>query len=76
MHQTDEEMRKYSGEWILLYNDKVVNHSVNLEDVLKVAEEKYPADKIPGDNLRIAKVLTGQPEKSQRWLIPDTTQHP
>ncbi len=76
MHQTDEEMRKYSGEWILLYNDKIVDHSVNLEDVLKVAEEKYPADKIPGDSLKIAKVLTGQPEKSQRWFMPDTTEQP
>jgi|GEM_PF-1382542 len=66
MHQTDEELRKYSGEWILLYNDTIVDHSVNLEDVLKIAEEK--AIGLPQDSLKITKVLAGQPENSQRWL--------
>ena len=68
MQPTDEEMRKYSGEWILVFKDKIVDHSVNLEEVLKVAEEKYPANKVPGDSLKIKKVLSDTPEHSQRFL--------
>jgi hypothetical protein len=67
MHPNDEELRKYSGEWILVFKDKIVDHSVNLEEVLKVADEKYPADKIPEDSLKIKKVLA--PENSQRLFI-------
>jgi hypothetical protein len=52
-------LKKYSGEWILLYNDQIVDHSMNLEDVLRVADEKYPAEKFPRDNIRISKVLSG-----------------
>jgi hypothetical protein len=56
----DEMMKKYSGEWILLFNDEIVDHSVNLEDVLRVVEEKYPPNKFPEDNIKISKVLSGQ----------------
>jgi hypothetical protein len=52
-------LKKYSGEWILLFNDQIVDHSVNLEDVLRVADEKYPAEKFPEDNIKISKVLSG-----------------
>jgi len=55
----DESIKKFSGEWILLFNDTIVNHSINLEDVLKMADEKYPADKFPNDDIKISKVLTG-----------------
>jgi len=55
----DEIIKKFSGEWILLFNDMIVNHSVNLEDVLKVADEKYPADKFPNDDIKISIVLSG-----------------
>ena len=55
----DENIKKFSGEWILLFNDTIVNHSVNLEDVLKIADEKYPADKFPNDDIKISKVLSG-----------------
>jgi hypothetical protein len=57
--EQDEVLRKYSGEWILLFNDKVVDHSINLEDMLKAADEKYPAQKFPEDTIRISKVLSG-----------------
>jgi hypothetical protein len=57
--EQDEILRKYSGEWILLYNDRIVDHSVNLEDVLRTADEKYPANKYPEGNIRISKVLSG-----------------
>lgn len=55
----DESIKKFSGEWILLFNDTIVNHSINLEDVLKIADEKYPAEKFPNDDIKISKVLTG-----------------
>ena len=57
--EQDGEQKKYSGEWILLFNDEIVDHSRNLDDMLKVADEKYPADKFPEDNIKISKVLSG-----------------
>jgi len=54
--------KKLSGEWILLFNDKIVDHSANIEDMLKLAEEKYPADKFPEDQIKISKVLTSKSE--------------
>ncbi len=59
--EQDEFFKKHSGEWLLLFNDEIVDHSVNLEDVLKVADEKYPAEKFPDDNIKISKVMTGSP---------------
>jgi hypothetical protein len=57
--EPDEILKKYSGEWILLFNDEIVDHSVNLEDVLKAVDEKYPAEKYPEDHIKISKVLSG-----------------
>jgi hypothetical protein len=51
--------KKFSGEWILFYNDKIVDHSADIEDILKLVEEKYPADKFPEDDIKISKVLSG-----------------
>ena len=51
--------KKFSGEWLLLFNDKIVDHSADIEDILKLVEEKYPADKFPEDNIKISKVLSG-----------------
>ena len=51
--------KKFSGEWLLLFNDKIIDHSANVEDILKLAEEKYPADKFPHDEIKISKVLEG-----------------
>ncbi len=55
----EDSSKKFSGEWILLFNDKIVDHSANIEDMLKLAEEKYPADKFPEDQIKISKVLSG-----------------
>ena len=52
-------LKKYSGEWILLFDDQIVDHSLNLEEVLRVADEKYPAEKFPENNIKITKVLSG-----------------
>ena len=57
--ERDEILKKYSGEWLLFFNDEIVDHSVDLEDVLKVVDEKYPAEKFPDDDIRISKVLSG-----------------
>ena len=55
----EEDIKKFSGEWLLLFNDEIIDHSSNVEDILKLAEEKYPADKFPEDNIKISKVLSG-----------------
>lgn len=55
----DDVYKKFDGEWILLFNDKIVDHSINLEDVLKVCDEKYPSEKFPNDDIKISKVLSG-----------------
>ncbi|HEY0090773.1 MAG TPA: DUF5678 domain-containing protein [Candidatus Lokiarchaeia archaeon] len=51
--------KKFSGEWILLFNDEIVDHSVNIEDVLKTCDEKFPAEKFPNDEIKISKVFDG-----------------
>ena len=51
--------KEFSGEWLLLFDEEVVDHSSNIEDILKIAEEKYPADKFPQDKIKISKVLSG-----------------
>ena len=50
---------KFSGEWLLLFNDEIIDHSADVEDILKLAEEKYPDDKFPNDQIRISKVIDG-----------------
>jgi len=55
----EEVTKKFSGEWILLFNDEIVDHSENIEDILKTCEKKYPADKFPDDEIKISKVLDG-----------------
>lgn len=50
---------KLSGEWLLLFNDEIIDHSANVEDMLKLAEEKFPADKFPNDEIKISKVING-----------------
>jgi len=59
MMNREDIYKKFSGEWIILFNDKIVDHSVNLEDVLKVCDEKYPSEKFPNDDIKISKVLDG-----------------
>jgi len=54
--------RKLPGEWLLLFNDEIVDHSANVEDILKTAEKKYPATKFPNDEIKISKVLEGKPD--------------
>jgi hypothetical protein len=55
----EDEIKKFSGEWILLFDDEIIDHSRNIEDILKLAEEKYPSDKYPEDHVKISKVLSG-----------------
>ena len=55
----EEITKKFSGEWLLLFNDEIVDHSTNIEDILKTCEEKYPSDKFPDDEIKISKVLDG-----------------
>ncbi len=57
MMKQEEISKKFSGEWILLFNDKIVDHSANIEDILKTCEEKFPENKFPNDEIKISKVL-------------------
>jgi Family of unknown function (DUF5678) len=51
--------KKFTGEWLLLFNDEIIDHSSNIEEILKEAEEKFPADKFPDDEIKISKVFDG-----------------
>lgn len=51
--------KRFSGEWLLLFNDEIIDHSANVEDMLKLAEERYPAKKFPDDEIKISKVING-----------------
>jgi hypothetical protein len=55
----DDISKKFSGEWILLFNDKIIDHSVNIEDILRTCDEKFPEHKFPDDKIKISKVLDG-----------------
>lgn len=57
--EQEDVLKKYTGEWILLFDDKIVDHSFNLEDMLKAADERYPSDKFPETSVKISKVLSG-----------------
>jgi hypothetical protein len=63
MMEEDDVLKKYPGEWILLINDEIVEHCVDIEDMLRLVDEKYPADKFPGDNIKISKVPQGSPRE-------------
>lgn len=51
------------GEWVLLFNDTIVDHSANVEDVLKTADEKFPDEKFPKDSIKITKIFEGTPRE-------------
>jgi hypothetical protein len=55
----EEKDKKFTGEWLLLFNDEIVDHSINIEEILKTAEEKFPANKFPDDEIKISKVFDG-----------------
>ena len=55
----DNASEKFSCEWLLLFNDEIIDHSVNVEEILKLAEEKFPSEKFPQDNIKISKVIEG-----------------
>jgi len=49
--------QKYPGEWVLLFNDEIVDHSANVEEILKTCEEKYPETEFPDDDIKITKIF-------------------
>ncbi len=55
----EDKDKKFSGEWLLLFNDEIIDHSVDIEEILKEAEEKFPAEKFPDDEIKISKVFDG-----------------
>jgi hypothetical protein len=53
--------QQYPGEWVLLFNDEIVDHSAKVEDILKTCEEKYPETSFPNDDIKIKKIFHGTP---------------
>ncbi|RLF27277.1 MAG: hypothetical protein DRN05_05865 [Thermoplasmata archaeon] len=58
MMKQEDISKKFEGEWLLLFNEEIVDHSANVEDILKLAEKKFPADKFPDDEIKISKVIS------------------
>jgi hypothetical protein len=46
------------GEWVLIFNEKIIDHSANIEDMLRLAEEKFPNEKFPADSVKISKIFS------------------
>ena len=46
------------GEWVLLFNDKIIDHSANVEDMLRLAQEKFQNGKYPNDSIKISKLFS------------------
>ena len=59
----EKKLNEFSGEWILLFNDKIIDHSSNIEEMLILAEEKFPSDKFPHGTVRITKIFQGSPRE-------------
>ena len=38
----EDYIKGYPGEWILLFNDEIIDHSSNVEDMLRLAEKNIP----------------------------------
>jgi hypothetical protein len=45
MNKEMEYLKKFAGEWVLLFKDEVIMHGTNLEDILKEAKD-YPEDEV------------------------------
>jgi len=60
---TMKETKVLSGEWVLLFEDEIIDHSANIEDMLILAAEQFPQDKVSPDKIRIAKVFHGTPRE-------------
>ena len=52
--------KKHQGEWILFFHDEIIDHSANVEDILRIAEEKFSDRENSSDAVRISKILDGK----------------
>lgn len=61
MEQSKKEQRlkEFDGEWVLLFDDEIINHSQDVGEMLHLADELYPAESSPRDHVKIAKVISG-----------------
>ena len=53
----EELIKNFPGEWILLFNDEIIDHSANIEDILNNYEKNFPENKYPDDEIKISKVM-------------------
>lgn len=56
-----------SGEWVLIFNDEIIDHSANIEDMLRLAEQKFPKEIYPHDMVKISKILSGTNPQEKIW---------
>ncbi len=56
----EEILKEYPGEWLLIFNDEIIDHSNNVEEILRKAEEEFPPDKLSDDSIKILKVLSDE----------------
>ncbi len=54
----------YKGEWILFFHDEIIDHSANVEDILKTVDERFPGKQFPSDDVKITKVFEGSPRQN------------
>jgi hypothetical protein len=60
MMESSDFKKKHQGEWILLFNDEIIDHSANVEDILRIVDEKFPDHENSSDVVKIAKILDGK----------------
>ncbi|HEX16913.1 MAG TPA: hypothetical protein ENG60_00645 [Thermoplasmatales archaeon] len=58
-----EEMERFPGEWILIHGDKLIDHSPDLGEILKSAED------FPADEVTIAKIPSALHDF--RWMVEE-----
>jgi hypothetical protein len=61
MMEIKEIEKIHQGEWVLLFHDEIIDHSANVEDILRIVDEKFPEDTDSSNAIRIAKILNGTP---------------
>ena len=55
----EQRLKEFDGEWVLLFDDEIINHSQDVGEMLQLADELYPVESSPRDHVKIAKVISG-----------------
>ena len=55
----EQRLKEFDGEWVLLFDDEIINHSQDVGEMLHLADELYPVESSPREHVKIAKVISG-----------------